>query len=137
MKRPHPESRTRGLALQSSEHNATMMRIPCICCGPRDENEFVCGGTSHIQRPALDADDEAWAAISSSGTIRKACTSSAGAMCRAAALVQSGAQHGDARSAVRLRHDRAALVTSSRLPAPFGVRLDRGRSVSFEFTTDA
>jgi sarcosine oxidase, subunit delta len=37
-----------------------MMRIPCICCGPRDENEFVCGGTTHIQRPALDASDETW-----------------------------------------------------------------------------
>ena len=37
-----------------------MMRIPCIYCGPRDENEFVCGGTSHIQRPALDAGDETW-----------------------------------------------------------------------------
>jgi heterotetrameric sarcosine oxidase delta subunit len=37
-----------------------MMRIPCICCGPRDENEFICGGTSHIQRPALDAGDETW-----------------------------------------------------------------------------
>jgi len=37
-----------------------MMRIPCICCGPRDENEFVCGGTSHIERPALEAGDETW-----------------------------------------------------------------------------
>jgi sarcosine oxidase subunit delta len=37
-----------------------MMRIPCICCGPRDENEFVCGGTSHIERPALGASDETW-----------------------------------------------------------------------------
>ncbi len=39
-----------------------MMQIPCICCGPRDENEFVCGGTSHLERPPLDADDAAWAA---------------------------------------------------------------------------
>jgi sarcosine oxidase, subunit delta len=37
-----------------------MMQIPCIHCGPRDENEFICGGTSHISRPALDASDETW-----------------------------------------------------------------------------
>jgi sarcosine oxidase, subunit delta len=37
-----------------------MMQIPCIHCGLRDENEFVCGGTSHISRPALDASDEPW-----------------------------------------------------------------------------
>jgi sarcosine oxidase, subunit delta len=37
-----------------------MMRIPCIRCGPRDESEFVCGGTSHIARPPLDADDRTW-----------------------------------------------------------------------------
>jgi sarcosine oxidase, subunit delta len=37
-----------------------MMQIPCICCGPRDENEFVCGGTTHIQRPELTGDDETW-----------------------------------------------------------------------------
>jgi sarcosine oxidase subunit delta len=38
-----------------------MMQIPCICCGLRDENEFVCGGTAHVQRPALGAGDEEWA----------------------------------------------------------------------------
>jgi sarcosine oxidase, subunit delta len=37
-----------------------MMRIPCIRCGPRDEHEFVCGGTSHILRPPLDANDRVW-----------------------------------------------------------------------------
>jgi sarcosine oxidase subunit delta len=37
-----------------------MMQIPCICCGLRDESEFVCGGTSHVQRPGLHASDEAW-----------------------------------------------------------------------------
>jgi len=36
------------------------MRIPCILCGPRDEHEFVCGGTSHLTRPPLDADDDRW-----------------------------------------------------------------------------
>jgi sarcosine oxidase subunit delta len=39
-----------------------MLQIPCICCGPRDETEFVCGGTSHIRRPELNADDRAWGA---------------------------------------------------------------------------
>jgi sarcosine oxidase, subunit delta len=38
-----------------------MMQIPCIHCGPRDESEFTCGGTSHLTRPAPDADDTAWA----------------------------------------------------------------------------
>jgi len=37
-----------------------MMQIPCICCGLRDESEFICGGTSHIARPALDANDAQW-----------------------------------------------------------------------------
>ncbi len=37
-----------------------MMQIPCICCGLRDENEFVCGGTSHIVRAALGGDDRSW-----------------------------------------------------------------------------
>src|SRR5260370_680750 len=51
--------RVRNRAL-APEQTSTMMRIPCICCGPRDENEFVCGGTTDIQRPALDASDETW-----------------------------------------------------------------------------
>ncbi|NNM61166.1 MAG: sarcosine oxidase subunit delta [Steroidobacteraceae bacterium] len=38
-----------------------MMRIPCIVCGLRDENEFTCGGTSHLVRPAIDASDRDWA----------------------------------------------------------------------------
>jgi sarcosine oxidase subunit delta len=37
-----------------------MLQIACIWCGPRDENEFICGGTSHLSRPGLDASDEAW-----------------------------------------------------------------------------
>jgi sarcosine oxidase, subunit delta len=37
-----------------------MMQIPCIWCGPRDESEFVCGGTSHLQRPGLEQSDQAW-----------------------------------------------------------------------------
>jgi len=37
-----------------------MMRIPCIYCGPRDESEFTCGGTSHIARPALNGSDRNW-----------------------------------------------------------------------------
>ncbi|HUX72549.1 MAG TPA: sarcosine oxidase subunit delta [Steroidobacteraceae bacterium] len=37
-----------------------MMQIPCPWCGKRDESEFVCGGTSHIARPPLDAADQAW-----------------------------------------------------------------------------
>lgn len=37
-----------------------MMQIPCICCGLRDENEFVCGGTSHLRRPELNASDDGW-----------------------------------------------------------------------------
>jgi sarcosine oxidase subunit delta len=39
-----------------------MLQIPCICCGPRDETEFVCGGTSHLVRPAPGADDATWGA---------------------------------------------------------------------------
>jgi sarcosine oxidase, subunit delta len=38
-----------------------MMQIPCIRCGLRDENEFTCGGTSHMMRPALDQSDQIWA----------------------------------------------------------------------------
>ena len=39
-----------------------MMRMICPFCGPRPENEFRCGGQSHIQRPPVDCTDEAWAA---------------------------------------------------------------------------
>ena len=28
-----------------------MLQIPCPHCGPRDENEFSCGGEAHIARP--------------------------------------------------------------------------------------
>ena len=37
-----------------------MMKIPCIVCGPRDENEFVCGGAAHLRRPELTASDASW-----------------------------------------------------------------------------
>jgi heterotetrameric sarcosine oxidase delta subunit len=37
-----------------------MMLLNCPCCGPRDEAEFVCGGTTHIVRPPLDASDQTW-----------------------------------------------------------------------------
>jgi heterotetrameric sarcosine oxidase delta subunit len=30
-----------------------MMQIPCPWCGPREQNEFECGGQAHIKRPAL------------------------------------------------------------------------------------
>ena len=28
-----------------------MMLIDCPCCGPRNQDEFICGGQAHIQRP--------------------------------------------------------------------------------------
>jgi sarcosine oxidase, subunit delta len=37
-----------------------MMQLPCPDCGPRDESEFSCGGTTHISRPDLNASDVAW-----------------------------------------------------------------------------
>ena len=37
-----------------------MLQIPCIHCGPRDETEFVCGGTSPMIRPPLEASDAEW-----------------------------------------------------------------------------
>jgi sarcosine oxidase subunit delta len=39
-----------------------MMQIPCIYCGPRDESEFTCGGTAHLERPGLSESDETWGA---------------------------------------------------------------------------
>jgi sarcosine oxidase subunit delta len=39
-----------------------MLRIACPYCGTRDEPEFVCGGPSHIVRPAADVDDATWTA---------------------------------------------------------------------------
>jgi sarcosine oxidase subunit delta len=39
-----------------------MMQIPCVFCGPRDESEFTCGGTSHIARPPLNESDQGWGA---------------------------------------------------------------------------
>lgn len=40
-----------------------MMQIHCPWCGPRNEEEFTCGGQSHIQRPEPPetVTDKAWA----------------------------------------------------------------------------
>jgi sarcosine oxidase subunit delta len=38
------------------------MRLPCPHCGMRDENEFVFGGPSHIERPPFEIDDATWTA---------------------------------------------------------------------------
>jgi heterotetrameric sarcosine oxidase delta subunit len=40
-----------------------MLLIECPWCGPRDEQEYECGGQSHIQRPgpAEDVSDAQWA----------------------------------------------------------------------------
>lgn len=39
-----------------------MLLISCLCCGARDEGEFVCGGESHVMRPgpAAEVSDEVW-----------------------------------------------------------------------------
>jgi sarcosine oxidase, subunit delta len=37
-----------------------MMQLDCPWCGPRDESEFVCAGTTHISRPQLTAGDAEW-----------------------------------------------------------------------------
>lgn len=41
-----------------------MLRIECPFCGPRTEDEFLCGGQSHIARPAEPASvsDQEWSA---------------------------------------------------------------------------
>jgi sarcosine oxidase subunit delta len=38
-----------------------MLQIACPWCGVRDEDEFRCGGESHVSRPGLGCDDAAWA----------------------------------------------------------------------------
>jgi sarcosine oxidase, subunit delta len=38
------------------------MRLPCPYCGTRDENEFVFGGPSHLERPGPEVDDATWTA---------------------------------------------------------------------------
>ncbi len=38
-----------------------MMILRCPWCGPRDEWEFHCGGTTAIVRPTLDVGDGPWA----------------------------------------------------------------------------
>jgi heterotetrameric sarcosine oxidase delta subunit len=37
-----------------------MMLLSCPWCGPRDEWEFVCGGSAHIARPPPEATDAEW-----------------------------------------------------------------------------
>jgi sarcosine oxidase, subunit delta len=37
-----------------------MMQLNCPWCGPRDENEFACGGSGHIARPGLGTSDQVW-----------------------------------------------------------------------------
>ena len=37
-----------------------MMQLTCPHCGARPENEFHCGGQSHLQRPPLDCSDGVW-----------------------------------------------------------------------------
>lgn len=37
-----------------------MMLINCPWCGARNEEEFSCGGTTHIVRPASAVDDDTW-----------------------------------------------------------------------------
>lgn len=37
-----------------------MLRIPCPWCGVRDEDEFRCGGQSHVTRPAPGCSDAEW-----------------------------------------------------------------------------
>ncbi len=42
-----------------------MLLIPCPWCGPRDENEFTCGGEAHIARPTNGEQltDAEWARV--------------------------------------------------------------------------
>ncbi len=41
-----------------------MMLIPCPWCGPRNQDEFLCGGEAHITRPPEPdmASDAQWSA---------------------------------------------------------------------------
>jgi sarcosine oxidase subunit delta len=47
--------------LRIEKDGTDMMQLDCPHCGARPENEFHCGGQSHIQRPPLACSDEAWA----------------------------------------------------------------------------
>jgi sarcosine oxidase subunit delta len=38
-----------------------MLQIACPWCGVRDEDEFRCGGQSHVSRPGLGCSDAEWA----------------------------------------------------------------------------
>jgi len=39
-----------------------MLEIPCPWCGPRNENEFICGGEAQRKRPVNpnNESDQAW-----------------------------------------------------------------------------
>ncbi len=87
------DRRSRGLG-----DRALMMHIPCIHCGPRDESEFTCGGTSHMARPDLEAERP------DLGRISVLSRQPQGAAPRALAphlwlrpVVQCGAPYGDSR----------------------------------------
>jgi len=124
-----PDRRSRGIG-----NRTLMMQIPCIPCGPRDESEFACGGTSHLrgrrggERPSL-------------GRRSVLSRQSQGPACRTLApraglrpVVQSRAQYGHPRHTLRVLHHRSApRMTASRLSAPLGTRLDRSQRLSFQF----
>lgn len=38
-----------------------MLRIECVYCGVRDEEEFTFGGPAHVSRPEQPCNDIAWA----------------------------------------------------------------------------
>jgi len=38
----------------------SMLYIPCLYCGARDETEFTYGGPSHVARPGLTSTDRDW-----------------------------------------------------------------------------
>jgi sarcosine oxidase, subunit beta len=69
---PHRRSRRLGhRPLAHASITPAMMHITCPWCGPRDENEFVCGGTTHIVRPPLESSDRPGASTCSFATIPK------------------------------------------------------------------
>ena len=117
-----------------------MMQIPCIHCGPRDESEFVCGGTSHIARPALESDDRTWGEYlffrdNPKGWHLERWRHAYGC----GQWFNRGAPHRDPRDTQRVRHRRpAAAMTSYRLPAPGGAAYRPLASVeSFDSTARA
>jgi len=38
-----------------------MLQLACPWCGVRDEDEFRCGGQSHVSRPGVQCSDAEWA----------------------------------------------------------------------------